>query len=123
MLLSAPDERPTATDALELGVFSPLPANRDEATDRRECTICGVSFWIDEGVSCRSQHGAHTHVFVSCRWPRWHVEVVSCGVYQCDDEALSSVELARVLPDAAFAAYIDKLQQAKESAVIQALEL
>ena len=106
LLAEKAEERPTATKALVLGAFAPVPPGRDPNTDRRQCQICFDDFWVDEGIACTSEH-FHCNECLSGFCDMFNglslAEVarrgaLGCGVYECGARHWSPTELARSLP-------------------------
>ena len=106
LLAQKAEERPTATKALVLGAFAPVPPGRDPNTDRRQCQICFDDFWADEGIACTSEH-FHCNECLSGFCDMFNglslAEVarrgaLGCGVYECGARHWSPTELARSLP-------------------------
>ena len=119
MLVSDPSKRVSATDALMLGAFAPVPPGRDPESDRRKCQICFDDFWLDEGIGCSNAH-FHCRTCLKGFCEMFNglslAEVarrgaLGCGVHECNSPNWSPAELARSLPEDKFQEYLNKLNQ------------
>jgi ankyrin repeat protein/serine/threonine protein kinase len=126
MLDTAPERRISASNALKSALFAPPAPGRDAARDRRECSVCCNTQWLDQGLSCSEQHfvcnddlESLTKHFCSLSL----AEIARRGALRCNNggcksTAWSNADLARALSEAQFAAYIDKLRAVSENRVL-----
>jgi hypothetical protein len=126
MLDAVPERRISASDALKSALFAPPAPGRDAARDRRECSVCCNTQWLDEGLSCGEQHfvcnddlALLTVHFCSLSL----AEIARRGALRCSEggcksTAWSNADLARALSEAQFTAYIDKLRAVSENRVL-----
>jgi ankyrin repeat protein/serine/threonine protein kinase len=126
MLDTAPERRISASDALKSALFAPPPPGRDAAHDRRECSVCCNTHWLDEGLSCSEQHfvcngdlESLTKHFCSLSLAEIaRRSALRCSEGGCKSAAWSNADLARALSEAQFAEYIDKLRAVSENRVL-----
>jgi serine/threonine protein kinase len=107
LLDAAPERRISASDALKSTLFAPPAPGRDAARDRRECSVCCDTRWLDEGLSCDRRHfvcNGDLELLMKhfCQLPLSEVArrgALRCNEGGCAASPWSNADLARALPE------------------------
>jgi serine/threonine protein kinase len=118
--------RTSASAALKSTLFAPPAPGRDPAEHQRECTVCSVKCWLDEGVVCDQHHfvcndDLTTLAQMFCSWPPGVIAkrgALRCAEDGCASAPWSNACLARSLSAEQFKLYIDRLREVAESRVL-----
>lgn len=115
--------RITASDALKSPLFAPPAPGRDPDRDRRKCSACLESHWLDEGIECDAEHfvcngdvEATAQIFCSLA----PGVIAKQGALRCQEQGCaaapwSNASLAQSLSAAQFSAYVEKLREVSEN--------
>jgi len=115
--------RITASDALKSPLFAPPAPGRDPERDRRECSVCFESHWLDEGIECYAKHfvcngdlEAFAQMFCSAPLAEAAKRgALRCLTRGCTAAAWSNASLAQSLRAEQFTAYVEKLREVSEN--------